>query len=55
MCLYPVFSLVSLQTATEGCPKNLIFGSPYKPDVRFSDALDNDVAIVTNAERVSNL
>ncbi len=49
---YPVFSLVSLHAATKGRPKNLIFASPYKPDLRFRDALDNDVEIVTNADKV---
>lgn len=49
---YPVFSLVSLHMAVKGRPKNLIFASPEKPDLRFSDALDNDVEIVTNADKV---
>lgn len=49
---YPVFSLVPLHTATKGRPKNLIFASSDKPDLRFSDALDNDVEIVTNADKV---
>lgn len=49
---YPIFSLVSLHAATKGRPKNLIFASPDKPDLRFRDALDNDVEIVTNADKV---
>lgn len=49
---YPVFSMVSLYGATKGRPKNLIFASPDKPDLRFRDALDNDVEIVTNADKV---
>ncbi|QEZ49002.1 hypothetical protein [Cupriavidus oxalaticus] len=49
---YPIFTLVSLRAATKGQPKNLIFASPDKPDLRFRDALDNDVEIVTNAEKV---
>lgn len=49
---YPVFTLVSLHVATKGRPKNLIFASPEKPDLRFRDALDNDVEIVTNADKV---
>ncbi|HEX8870030.1 MAG TPA: hypothetical protein VF821_30485 [Lentzea sp.] len=36
----------------EGTPKNLIFGSYEKPDIRFSDAIDNDIEIVGNAENV---
>lgn len=49
---YPVFSLVSLHATAKGRPKNLIFASPEKPDLRFRDALDNDVEIVTNADKV---
>ena len=49
---YPVFSLVSLHAAAKGRPKNLIFASPDKPDLRFRDALNNDVEIVTNADKV---
>ncbi|WP_256730688.1 AbiJ-related protein [Burkholderia pseudomallei] len=49
---YPVFSMVSLHAAVKGRPKNLIFASPDKPDLRFRDALDNDVEIVTNADKV---
>jgi len=49
---YPIFTLVSLHLATKGRPKNLIFASPEKPDLRFRDALNNDVEIVTNADKV---
>ena len=49
---YPVFSMVSLHAAVKGRPKNLIFASPDKPDLRFRDALDNDVEIVTNVDKV---
>lgn len=48
---YPVFSIVSLRS-TRGRPKNLIFASPEKPDIRFSDAIDNDIEIVSNADKV---
>lgn len=49
---YPVFSLVSTHEGVEGRPKNLIFASPVKPDLRFRDAVNNDIEIVTNADRV---
>lgn len=49
---YPIFSVSPLHTVARGRPKNLIFASPDKPDLRFSDALDNDVEIVTNADKV---
>jgi hypothetical protein len=46
---YPVFSLVALH-ARHNRPKNIIFASPIKPDIRFRDAVDNDIEIVSNAE-----
>jgi very-short-patch-repair endonuclease len=46
---YPVFGLVSLRTA-RGRPKNLIFASSRKPDIRFRDAVNNDIEIVSNAD-----
>ncbi len=49
---YPTFSLVSLYSASKGRPKNLIFASSEKPDLRFKDALDNDIEIVSNADKV---
>lgn len=48
---YPVFSLVSTRSS-RGRPKNLIFASTKKPDIRFSDAIDNDIEIVGNADSV---
>lgn len=33
-------------------PKNLIFASKAKPDLRFSNALDNDIEVVSNADKV---
>lgn len=49
---YPVFSLVSTHSAPSARPKNLIFASSIKPDLRFRDALNNDIEIVTNADKV---
>ena len=49
---YPVFSVVSTRAAQTRPPKNLIFASPVKPDIRFSDAIDNDIEIVGNADKV---
>jgi len=49
---YPVFSLVSTTSGPARRPKNLIFASPLKPDLRFRDAVNNDIEIVTNADRV---
>lgn len=48
---YPVFELVSTRSG-HGRPKNMIFASPDKPDIRFSDAIDNDIEIVRNADKV---
>lgn len=33
-------------------PKNLIFASSVKPDLRLSNALDNDVEVMTSADKV---
>lgn len=49
---YPVFSLISTQTAKNKRPKNLIFASSTKPDIRFRDAINNDIEIVDNADDV---
>ncbi|MDQ7907661.1 hypothetical protein RB614_24370 [Phytohabitans sp. ZYX-F-186] len=42
---YPVFTLVSTRTPA-GRPKNVIFASRTKPDIRIVDALNNDIQIV---------
>ena len=49
---YPVFAVVSLGAGSAQNPKNIIFASPIKPDLRFRDAVNNDVEIVTNADKV---
>lgn len=49
---YPVFSAVATHSAAAGRPKNLIFASSIKPDLRFRDAVNNDIEIVTNADKV---
>jgi very-short-patch-repair endonuclease len=49
---YPVFALMQKHNACTGRPKNLIFGSPVKPDLRFSDAINNDIEIVSNPDEV---
>jgi very-short-patch-repair endonuclease len=49
---YPVFTLVQIHGSPVGRPKNLIFASQSKPDLRFRDAINNDVEIVTNANKV---
>ncbi|MCS3470932.1 hypothetical protein M2401_004690 [Pseudomonas sp. JUb42] len=45
-------SLEYISSGQRGSPKNLIFASADKPDLRFRDALDNDVEIVSNADKV---
>ncbi len=49
---YPIFSVVATHTAAVGRPKNLIFASSVKPDLRFRDAINNDIEVVTNADKV---
>lgn len=36
----------------QGRPKNIIFASQTKPDIRFRDAINNDIEIATNADQV---
>ena len=49
---YPTYTLQGTGTGATGHPKNLIFASPVKPDLRFRDAVTNDIEIVTNADKV---
>lgn len=49
---YPTFSLVTTRSAPIRTTKNIIFASPVKPDLRFIDAINNDIEIVTNADKV---
>lgn len=49
---YPVFSVVSTRPGRGGRPKNLIFATLGKPDIRFSDAIDNDIEIVGDVDKV---
>ncbi|GGX62323.1 hypothetical protein GCM10010324_03820 [Streptomyces hiroshimensis] len=43
---YPRFALVPTQLAHTRRPKNVIFASPTKPDIRFRSAVDNDIELV---------
>lgn len=45
---YPTFELVALRSR-KGRPKQLIFASPRKPDLRLIDAIDSDVEAVDHA------
>jgi hypothetical protein len=49
---YPLFTLVHTHGSASGRPKNLIFASQIKPDMRFRDAVNNDIEIVRNADKV---
>jgi hypothetical protein len=49
---YPVFSVVAVGKGLRTTPKNLIFASKTKPDLRFSDAINNDVEVVTGQDDV---
>lgn len=49
---YPIFTIVQTSAARTGRPKNLIFASSVKPDLRFRDAINNDIEIVSNADKV---
>ena len=45
---YPVFTVTSTRAA-RGQPKNLIFASHVKPDIRIIDAINNDIEILSGA------
>jgi hypothetical protein len=49
---YPVFRMIALGKHVSGRPKNLIFACSVKPDLRFRDAVNNDIQIVSNSDRV---
>lgn len=49
---YPAFRIVSTHQGVQGRPKNIIFASSAKPDIRFKDAINNDIEIATNADKV---
>ncbi len=48
---YPSFTVVSIGVGNAGRPKNVIFASPLKPDLRFRDAINNEIEIVSNADK----
>jgi len=49
---YPVYTAVAVGKGVKASVKNLIFASPMKPDLRFSDAINNDVEVVSNQDQV---
>ncbi len=49
---YPVFKALPVGKCVRSAPKNLIFASKTKPDLRFSDAINNDVEVVTCRDEV---
>lgn len=51
MSRHPVYSVRRLQGGVRGAAKNVIFASVHsKPDLVFSDAINNDVAIVNDSD-----
>jgi very-short-patch-repair endonuclease len=49
---YPAFSVVSTQSARAGRPMNVIFASRTKPDIRFLDAISNNIEVLESADDV---
>lgn len=49
---YPVFSVVPTRAGRARQPKNVIFAARVKPDIRFRDAIDNDMEIVGSEDDV---
>ncbi|RJS13962.1 hypothetical protein DRW03_35665 [Corallococcus sp. H22C18031201] len=47
-----LYSVMRLHGGVGGRPKQVVFASYEKPDLRFSNAIDNDIEIVRFAERV---
>ncbi|RWM06849.1 MAG: hypothetical protein EOR72_31105 [Mesorhizobium sp.] len=47
---YPLYRLAPIALGVAGAPKNLIFASNCpKPEIGFSDAINNDIVILSNA------
>jgi very-short-patch-repair endonuclease len=49
---YPAFHLVATRLGMGRRPKNLIFASFQKPDIRFLDAVDNAIEVLGGADEV---
>ncbi|MFG2563234.1 hypothetical protein [Streptomyces sp. NPDC048496] len=49
---YPRFHLVPYGRGTARRPRNLIFATLGKPDIRFTSALDNDIEVAERADEV---
>lgn len=49
---YPQFHLHKLGRGTARRPRNLIFATQGKPDIRFTSALDNDIEIAEQADKI---
>ncbi|WP_340555921.1 AbiJ-related protein [Streptomyces sp. GSL17-111] len=49
---YPQFQLVEHGRGTARRPRNLIFATLGKPDIRFTSALDNDIEVAERADEV---
>ncbi|MFE3931353.1 hypothetical protein [Streptomyces sp. YIM B13508] len=49
---YPLFHLAQLGRGTARRPRNLIFATLGKPDIRFTSALDNDIEVAERADQV---
>ncbi|MFJ9034452.1 hypothetical protein ACIRQP_39620 [Streptomyces sp. NPDC102274] len=49
---YPQFHLVQLGRGTARRPRNLIFATLGKPDIRFTSALDNDIEIAERKDEI---
>ena len=49
---YPHFQLIEHGRGTARRPRNLIFATLGKPDIRFTSALDNDIEVAERADQV---
>lgn len=49
---YPAFKIVPTNVREHEKPKNIIFASTEKPDLRLSDAISNRIEVLTHQEKV---
>jgi len=49
---YSIYALANVRRGVKGRPKNIIFASRCRPDIRFRDAISNDIELVSGADDV---
>ena len=49
---YPIYAVQRVAGGNSGRVKHIIFASTHKPDLRFRDAINGDIEVVTHADEV---